>query len=244
MLKHTILLSSLLGLSFLSTTTWAGHDEKPHANPWSNFALENKLKAMPKGDVQRGKEVHNQMMCASCHGEFGQSPSMNYASLNGQSEQYTVKMMLDYQDGRRWETYKQSDLMVKLAQAMNDQQIADVAAFYAAQQATVWSEPAAMNMATDKLVRKGDASRMIVPCASCHGAHGEGNGINPALAGQVPQYFIRTLNAYKEQHRTNDVAEGMSQFTHDLTAAEIESLAHYYARLNPIKTAAKTAEGK
>jgi cytochrome c553 len=234
MLKQTLLASALVTAGLFTGLAMAGHGEKPHASPWSNFALENKLKAMPKGDAIRGKEVHSQMMCNSCHGEHGESPSRNYASLNGQTPEYTTKMMLDYQDGRRWESFGQADIMVKVAQALNDQQIADVAAFYAASPASVWissANAAPVDAKIDRMVRKGDVSRMIVPCASCHGAHGEGVGITPAISGQVPEYFVRTMHAYKNKERHNDVHQGMSQFTHDLSDAEIQALADYYASL-------------
>lgn len=233
MLKRTLVISALLGATLTSQIALSGHGEKPSADAWSNFALENKLQAMPSGDAIRGQKIHAQMMCNACHGEHGESPSRNYASLNGQPIEYTTKMMLDYQAGRRWEDYKQANIMVKIAQAMDEQQIADVAAFYAKAPNMQWSSQ--LNIATantERLVKKGDVSRMITPCASCHGAKGEGIGITPALAGQVPEYFIRTMKAYQGHHRTNDVNEGMSQFTHDLTDAEIKQLAHYYANLN------------
>ncbi len=232
MFKKTLLMTALISATLLATAAISGvHGEKPHASSWSNFSLENKIKAMPTGDTLRGQEVHEQMMCNACHGEKGESSSRNYASLNAQTPEYIMKMMLDYQDGRRWETYKQANIMVKIAQAMDNQQIADVAAFYASNPATVWNEPKPVDAKIDRLVRKGDASRMLVPCASCHGAHGEGKDITPAISGQVPEYFVRTMQAYKAKHRLNDVHEGMAQFTHDLTDAEIQALADYYASL-------------
>lgn len=233
MLKQSLLIAALTGTFLASGITFAGHGEKPAATPWSNFSLETKIKEMPEGDALNGAKIHDQMMCSSCHGAKGESPSRNYASLNGQNSAYTIKMMLDYQDGRRWESYKQANIMVKLAQAMNDQQIADVAAFYASHPATPWEiEAQPVSAGTDKVVRKGDIGRMVVPCASCHGVHGEGKGIVPALAGQVPEYFVRTMKAYQSKDRNNDVNEGMSQFTHNLTDEEIHALAEYYATLN------------
>lgn len=233
MFKQTLLAATLVSMTLVSGVAFSGAEEKLEATPWTNLTLQNQIEAMPKGDVIRGKEVHNQMMCSSCHGEKGESPSRNYASLNGQTAPYTIKMMLDYRDERRWEDYKQADIMVKLAQAMDDQQIADVAAFYASNTATVWDiEAQPIATKTDKLVRKGDMGQMIVPCASCHGAHGEGNGITPAIAGQVPEYFIRTMKAYQSKDRANDVNQGMAQFTHNLTDQEIQALADYYAILS------------
>ncbi|WP_373018969.1 cytochrome c [Thiomicrorhabdus sp.] len=232
MIRKTLL---TIAMASISTMVYAGHDAKPETNPWSNFGLASKLQEMPKGDPMRGQDIHAQMMCNACHGEKGESPSRNYASLKGQPAEYTIKMMLDYQDGRRWESYKQANIMVKLARALDEQQIADVAAFYAQQPTENWKYAREldneMHSKTDRVVRKGDVSRLITPCASCHGAHGEGNDITPALAGQVPEYFVRTMKAYQSKDRHNDVNEGMSQFTHELTDAEIEALAEYYASL-------------
>lgn len=233
MLKRTLLVTALVGVTLASTAAVSGHGEKPKAQAWSNFALENQLRAMPAGDVTRGQAIHESMMCNACHGDKGESPSRNYASINGQTPEYTMKMMLDYRDGRRWEEYKQANIMVKIAQAMSDQQIADVATFYASNPSTPWEiEKQPVDAKIDRLVRKGDVSRMITPCASCHGAHGEGKDITPAIAGQVPEYFVRTIKAYQSHERHNDVNEGMAQFTHDLTDQEIQALADYYATLN------------
>lgn len=232
MIKTTLLTAALVGATFTTTAALSAHGEKPQAKAWSTFALDNTIKAMPEGDVQRGQKVHEQMMCNACHGEKGESSSRNYASLNGQTVEYNIKMLLDYRDGRRWEHYKQADIMVKLAQMMDDQQIADVAAFYASHPMTAWDikhEPTPERI--QRLVSKGDSSRMVTACASCHGLYGQGKDITPAIAGQVPEYFIRTMKAYKEEHRNNDVNDGMGQFTHDLTTDEIVALAHYYATL-------------
>lgn len=235
MLKRTILstcVTALIGSGSIALA--AGHGEKPKAEPWTNVSLQETLNKMPAGDATRGQKVNEMMMCNACHGETGKSPSRNYASINGQPKEYTIKMMLDYRDGRRWEDYKQSEIMVKLAQSMDDQQIADIAAFYAEQPLEAWvSQPSADAQAPeiDRLVRKGDASRMIVPCASCHGVHGEGQGIIPALSGQVPEYFVRTMKAYRDGQRHNDVNKGMSIFTTQLTDAEIQGLADYYAAM-------------
>ena len=224
------LLAGFIGLT-LSGLAMAGHGEKPHAEPWTNATLAHTLKTMPEGNIQKGQALHVQMMCNSCHGEKGESPSRNYASLNGQTKEYTMKMLLDYRDARRWEDYKQANIMVKLARVMSDQDIADVAAFYAAQELSAWNVDSAPDARIDRLVAKGNANLMLTPCASCHGVHGEGNGITPAIAGQVPEYFIRTMKAYQEGHRNNDVHKGMSQFTHNLSEDDIKALADYYARL-------------
>ena len=79
MLKQTLLVTALIGVTLASSAAISGHGEKPHATPWSNFALETKIKGMPKGDATNGQKIHEQMMCNACHGEKGESHSRNYA---------------------------------------------------------------------------------------------------------------------------------------------------------------------
>lgn len=81
----------------------------------------------------------------------------------------------------------------------------------------------------DKLVRKGDKSRLITPCASCHGLFAQGGKeVSPALAGLSKKAFIRAMQLYKNGQRHNDVNQVMSQFAKKLTDEEIEQLADYY----------------
>ena len=82
----------------------------------------------------------------------------------------------------------------------------------------------------ERLARRGDPARLITPCASCHGAAGQG-GVNetPALAGQSVGSFVRTMQDYREGRRVTDANQGMRQFAERLTMDEIHDLAAYYA---------------
>jgi cytochrome c553 len=225
-----------LAFALIGTSAVASEHGKVHAQAWNTQSLSAAMRSMPVGDIARGQALHKSLMCASCHGEAGVSPSRNWASLAGQKAPYTYKMMLDYQDSRRAESFKQSDIMVQIAQLMNHQDMADVAAYYAS---LPLPAPIARERpiapATNKVVRFGDVSRLVTACASCHGTKGQG-GMNetPAIAGQVKDYFIRTMQAYKHNDRTNDLHQGMAQFTKGLTDGEIEALADYYASLGHI----------
>ncbi|NPA72410.1 MAG: c-type cytochrome [Gammaproteobacteria bacterium] len=226
----------LIGLLTACTVTWAsehalGHDIKP-ASPWTSSSWSKTLADMPKGDSLKGEKLHRYGLCITCHGAKGIAPSRNAPSLAGNTVIYTYKTLMDYQQGRRAEGSGKSEVMRAATQPMSKQDMADLAAYYAQQTLPEKQLTTNIPQKIDRLVRKGDSSRLLVPCASCHGAHGEGNGITPALAGQTPDYFIRTMYAYKQGLRTNDVNEGMSQFAHELTDAEIQALADYYATLS------------
>lgn len=202
------------------------------AKPWTSIEWVETMRAMPKGDAIRGEKLAQQGYCYSCHGVKGLNPTQATPSLAGQNATYTYKMLLDYQSGRFKVDYK-SEVMMDLMKVYNHQQMADLAEYYAAQtlpQASYLPENSTVTPETIRLVTKGDVSRMIVPCASCHGAKGEG-GMNetPALTGMSPRMFVRHMKAYQSGLRHNDVNSGMAQFTIDLTDAEIRSLADYYA---------------
>ncbi|MDM7457317.1 MAG: c-type cytochrome [Tepidimonas sp.] len=206
------------------------------AAEWTSASLRQALSALPAADPRRGEQVHQRMFCASCHGEAGVAPTQNWAHLAGQKASYTAKMLLDYQQGRRLET-QGAQLMRDVAQMLSPQQIADVAAYYASlppprpEQAARAGKDTTTQVA-EQLVRRGDPQRLITPCASCHGVAGQGGKLEaPALAGQNPLYFVRTMLHYHGGQRNNDVAKGMRFFAERLSRSEIEALARYYADL-------------
>lgn len=212
----------------------SGHDSSAVATKtWTPAMLRTALNALPAGSTERGKVVHQQLFCASCHGDNGQAPTHNWPHLAGQKAAYTAKMLLDYQSRLRLEG-KRAELMHDIAVMMTPQQISDVSAFYAAQPAPRDDGTPRPKSAADaeRLVRKGDPARLITPCASCHGVAGQGGKLEAAaLAGQNPLYFTRTLLDYQSGQRANDAAKGMSAFAKRLTRDEIEALARYYADL-------------
>ncbi|BBP42980.1 c-type cytochrome [Thiosulfativibrio zosterae] len=233
-MKKTLFISTLaLSLGAFAHLSLANEHGANLATPWTLPQWNATQSAMPLGDALKGEKLHRDAMCMTCHGAHGIAPSRNVPNLADNTPEYTFKMLLDYQSGLRHEGDGKSAVMQAAAHALSQQDMADLAVYYAQQTLPKTDAAKPTEFAkVDRLVRKGDASRMITPCASCHGAHGEGNEVTPALAGQTPHYFIRTMHAYKAGHRTNDIHEGMGQFTHDLTDAEITALADYYAALD------------
>jgi cytochrome c553 len=79
-----------------------------------------------KGDVERGRAIA--IECFACHGKDGNAPSPVNPMIGGQHERYLVLAMKDYKSGARKES-----LMRGAVLKMTDQEIEDVAAYYAAQ---------------------------------------------------------------------------------------------------------------
>jgi cytochrome c553 len=80
-----------------------------------------------------------------------------------------------------------------------------------------------------------EAGKAKVPlCQGCHGVNGEGMTMppgqpsSPRLAGQVPVYFIKALNDYKNDVRIDPLMNAVAK---GLTEADVANLAAYYASL-------------
>lgn len=69
-------------------------------------------------------------------------------------------------------------------------------------------------------------------CASCHGNGGiSGSPSIPSLAGQQQGYLMSALNDYKHHQRLGASADMMTAIAAQLSAADIQALAAYYASL-------------
>lgn len=75
------------------------------------------------GDVQAGKA--KTAACAACHGANGQGVAPNPA-LAGKKEDQLIQAMKDYKSGKRTNA-----VMKGMASALSDQDIENVAAYYA-----------------------------------------------------------------------------------------------------------------
>lgn len=78
------------------------------------------------GDVAKGKELAAK--CAGCHGADGNAPAPNFPRLAGQYESYLVKAIQDYQSGKR-----QNPIMQSMTQGLTEEDIRNLAAYYASQ---------------------------------------------------------------------------------------------------------------
>jgi cytochrome c553 len=124
--------------------------------------------------------------------------------------------------------------MSEAVERLTDEQLAALAAWYAKQPIAEVEVDKEETVSEDtmKLVFRGDKTRLIQPCASCHGPRGKGAIIDvPAIAGQNVKYFVNTMKDYAKDKRANDVYSRMRIIAKALTREEIEELAVYYARL-------------
>jgi len=82
------------------------------------------------GDVAAGRR--KALQCQTCHGLDGLSKLPEAPHLAGQPEPYLVKSLNDYRSGVR-----KHDMMTLVVQPLTDQDVADLAAYYAAIEVSV-----------------------------------------------------------------------------------------------------------
>lgn len=147
--------------------------------------------------------------CTACHGLNGVSTANpEWPSLAGQNAVYLRDQITRFRDGKRINV-----LMQPTVQDLTDQDIADLAAFYATQTpAGLESDPSYWE-AGQRLYRSGDAERGIPACAACHGPVGRGNPAAgyPALQAQHAVYTLKQLTDYANDSRYAKDADGRAQ---------------------------------
>jgi len=90
--------------------------------------------AFATGDAKAGRQ--KALQCQTCHGLDGAAKLPEAPNLAGQTEVYLVKALQDYRSGAR-----KNDMMSIVAQALKDQDIADLAAYFTSIPVTIGQPP-------------------------------------------------------------------------------------------------------
>ena len=189
------------------------------------------------GDPAAGKALT--VTCAACHGEDGNSAVPTFPKLAGQNEKYLIKQINDIK-------YKRRPVASMIGQVdhLNDQQIADIAAYYASQTQTPGrAEDADLKLGAE-VYRAGVSESGVAACIACHGARGVGNAPAgwPRLAGQHKEYIAQQLRKWRTgaentleenpEGRTNDGdSRIMRDVAYRMTDREIDAVANFIAGL-------------
>jgi cytochrome c553 len=164
-------------------------------------------------DVGRRKAA----ACVACHGADGNSTNPSVPSLAGQVATYLHWQLLLYRDRRRADPQ-----MAPIAATLSESDMADLAAYFAAQRSA--TAPAAP---TDS--GRTDAGRRLAEsyhCNDCHGRDFGGRDYAPRLRGLSREYVIAQMRGFKARTR-GDLDGAMTQAAQPVADADIEPLADY-----------------
>jgi cytochrome c553 len=164
-------------------------------------------------------------VCAACHGQQGISPTPEWPNLAGQHKQYLVKQLKDMKEG----TLRIAPTMTAMIANLNEQDMNDLASFYAKMPLAEGSTPKKYLQRGEQIYRGGDFNKHITACIACHGPKGTGNAQAgfPVLSGQKAAYTVMQLQAFKDGKRTNDLNHIMRDISDRMTQDDMEAVAHY-----------------
>ena len=181
--------------------------------------------AAPKVDLAKGQATAT-AVCVACHSFDGSRGSPANPILQGQHSEYIVKQLGEFKSGAR-----NNPIMKGMAMTLSDDDMRNVAAFYAGKQAKPGfaknKDSAALG---EKVYRGGVADRSIPACAGCHSPNGAGIPSQyPRLAGQHGDYTEAQLVGFRSAARHNSTV--MTGVAAKLNDREIKAVADYIAGL-------------
>lgn len=229
--RHAAILTFVTGVSLLTQ----------NAAPLAAGSVDLRRQPAIEGNAEAATEKN--AVCGGCHGPDGNSLVPDFPSLAGQSATYLYLQLRAFQNGSR-----PSDIMKPQVESLSEQDMKDLAAYYASLSPKASSEPSSqtdIDAGRDLFVR-GDATRGIPPCQGCHGVAAEGvHAVEqmpgrpatawhtyPTLAGQQASYVVAQLQAYQTGARA-DSSNGriMQMVAQALDEAAMQQVAAYVSQL-------------
>jgi cytochrome c553 len=135
--------------------------------------------------------------CVACHGEKGASKKPEFPVLAGQHFYYLYVQLKDFKSGLR-----KDEVMSDIVSEMTKPQMQLLAKYFAEQK---W--PNIAFRAGEAAEAKGESAAGAGQCVQCHLGGYEGNSRIPRLAGQHPQYLLKTMSDFKHKKRMNSAAK-------------------------------------
>lgn len=170
--------------------------------------------------------------CFACHGPQGNSTNASFPRLAGQNAVY-----LDEQLHLFRAHIRRNPMMSAMAAGLSDQDIDNLAVYFAAQTPAGLEAAPGLWKAGRALYLSGDRKRDIPACAACHGPVGAGNPAAgyPALRAQQSAYVVAQLQSYANNtrysgpHPATATPNSIMMFTiaKRLTSTQMRAVASY-----------------
>jgi cytochrome c553 len=157
-------------------------------------------------------------LCASCHGEDGNSRMENIPSLAGQPEFFVLNQLFLMREGVR-----RIEAMASFVKELKDDELDALSKYFAKLAPKLSNEPL-----DPELVKRGAEIAAARRCASCHLPTLAGQDQMPRLAKQRIDYLIYAMKAIRDSKRSGaDTLMSASVAGH--SDADLTALAHYAA---------------
>ena len=189
----------------------------------SAYASDTKAPAF-KPDPAKGAQLT--ATCQACHTADGSRGLPANPILQGQHPEYLVKQLTEFKSGKR-----KNALMMGMAATLSEEDMKQVAAFYAAKAAKPgFAKVKETVLLGEQIYRGGIAAKAVPACAGCHSPNGAGIPAQyPRLGGQHTDYVEVQLLAFRSGVRGNNAE--MTAIAGKMNEREIKAVADYVAGL-------------
>jgi cytochrome c553 len=168
--------------------------------------------------------------CAQCHAFNGASDGSGaFPRIAGQSSSYLAKQLRDFSSDARMNA-----IMSPIAKTLTSEDIADVAAYYAALHPAflpLRNPDPSLVKSGEQLAKVGNEGKGIQACDNCHGPGGIGEPpAIPYLAGQYAPYIAFELRMWQRGFRKSS-PDQMADVAKLLNDQDIAAVAAYYQQV-------------
>ena len=181
-------------------------------------------KAAFKPDLAKGQATA--ATCQACHTADGSRGAPANPILQGQHPEYLVKQLTEFKAGKR-----KNAIMAGFAATLSEEDMKNVAAFYASKQAkTGFAKNKDTVALGEQIYRGGITAKQVPACAGCHSPNGAGIPAQyPRIGSQHGDYTEAQLVAFRSGARANSAQ--MMSIAAKMSDVEIKAVADYIAGL-------------
>ncbi len=163
-------------------------------------------------------------VCGTCHGQQGNSTQPKFPRLAGQNANYLATQLKAFRSQARGDP-DALGYMWGMAAELDDDTIAALAAYYAAQKPAAGPRADAAQVSRGReIYEHGITAEGVPACSTCHGPDAHGQQDFPRLAGQHEQYVLKQLSSFQSNMRKVAIMHGVAQ---NLRLPEMESVAAF-----------------
>lgn len=174
--------------------------------------------------------------CTTCHGVHGEGSADGgvFPRLAGKPSAYLAQQLQYFQDGLR----KYSPMEYTVRQ-LSPAYMREIAAYFSSQEVPYHRSPvpkvsAATLQRGEQLVERGDSTRGIPSCVSCHGSRLTGvEPLIPGLAGLSYDYISAQIGSWRTHTRTATSPDCMAVVANRLRDSDITAVAAWLGNLPP-----------
>lgn len=205
-------------------------------------------------DLRRIEPIHGDVAggaakaatCVACHGPGGNAIVPQFPSLAGQRADYIYYRLVEFKAVTPQDPDYATSPMPAQVQSLSDQDMRNLAAYFAAQVLIVPLPPpaAVLGGRGEALYLGGDPSLGVPPCQGCHGPGAMGGPVEsgrqyltyPLLRGQHAAYLVSRLSHFRNKPAATSSDFIMHGVAVTLDDGSIQSIAAWLESLAPSTT--------